>query len=80
MTWGKQNTEAEAHEQLNHAFDFGLNFMDTAGEGGWLWLHIWLALPSCLDTLAQLQTAAGGSDHLVAHFRDSEHLGWRPLD
>ncbi|KAF8062037.1 tas [Scenedesmus sp. PABB004] len=30
MTWGKQNTEAEAHEQLNHAFDAGINFMDTA--------------------------------------------------
>lgn len=32
MTWGKQNTEAEAHEQLSYAFDYGLNFMDTAGE------------------------------------------------
>eukprot|EP00878_Enallax_costatus_P026194 GHUV01028079.1.p1 GENE.GHUV01028079.1~~GHUV01028079.1.p1 ORF type:complete len:235 (+),score=53.62 GHUV01028079.1:95-799(+) len=30
MTWGKQNTEAEAHEQLSYAFDYGLNFMDTA--------------------------------------------------
>ncbi|KAI8471365.1 MAG: oxidoreductase [Monoraphidium minutum] len=30
MTWGKQNTEAEAHEQLSYAFDAGLNFMDTA--------------------------------------------------
>lgn len=33
MTWGKQNTEAEAHEQLSYAFDYGLNFMDTAGGG-----------------------------------------------
>jgi hypothetical protein len=32
MTWGKQNTEAEAHEQLSYAFDYGLNFMDTAGQ------------------------------------------------
>lgn len=30
MTWGKQNTEEEAHEQLSYAFDAGLNFMDTA--------------------------------------------------
>lgn len=30
MTWGKQNTEQEAHEQLSYAFDYGLNFMDTA--------------------------------------------------
>lgn len=31
MTWGKQNTEAEAHEQLNYAIgDSGVNFIDTA--------------------------------------------------
>lgn len=30
MTWGKQNTEAEAHQQLSYAFDYGLNFLDTA--------------------------------------------------
>lgn len=30
MTWGKQNTEAEAHEQMTYAFANGVNFMDTA--------------------------------------------------
>jgi aryl-alcohol dehydrogenase-like predicted oxidoreductase len=30
MTWGEQNTEAEAHEQLTHAVDQGVNFIDTA--------------------------------------------------
>lgn len=30
MTWGKQNTEAEAHEQLSYAFERGINFLDTA--------------------------------------------------
>ena len=31
MTWGQQNTEAEAHEQLNYAWDAaGINFLDTA--------------------------------------------------
>ncbi|MFB9951197.1 aldo/keto reductase [Rhizobium puerariae] len=30
MTWGTQNTEAEAHEQMNHAFENGVNFFDTA--------------------------------------------------
>jgi len=30
MTWGSQNTEDEAHEQLSYAFDYGINFMDTA--------------------------------------------------
>ncbi len=30
MTWGEQNTEAEAHEQLDYAVSRGINFIDTA--------------------------------------------------
>lgn len=30
MTFGEQNTEAEAHEQLDFALDKGINFLDTA--------------------------------------------------
>ena len=30
MTWGRQNTEAEGHEQMNYALDQGVNFWDTA--------------------------------------------------
>lgn len=30
MTWGQQNTEAQAHEQLNYAVAHGVNFIDTA--------------------------------------------------
>jgi aryl-alcohol dehydrogenase-like predicted oxidoreductase len=30
MTWGSQNSEAEAHAQLDHSFDAGVNFIDTA--------------------------------------------------
>ncbi len=30
MTWGQQNTEAEAHDQLALAADHGINFIDTA--------------------------------------------------
>jgi aryl-alcohol dehydrogenase-like predicted oxidoreductase len=30
MTFGQQNTEAEAHEQLNYAIEKGINFIDTA--------------------------------------------------
>ncbi len=30
MTWGEQNSEAEAHTQLDAALDFGVNFIDTA--------------------------------------------------
>ena len=30
MTWGEQNSEAEAHEQLDYALARGVNFIDTA--------------------------------------------------
>lgn len=30
MTWGEQNNEEEAHDQLDYAFDNGVNFIDTA--------------------------------------------------
>ena len=30
MTWGCQNSEAEAHEQMDYAVDQGVNFFDTA--------------------------------------------------
>ena len=30
MTWGEQNTEQEAFEQLDYAVDAGINFIDAA--------------------------------------------------
>ena len=30
MTWGEQNTEAEAHQQMDYAVSQGVNFFDTA--------------------------------------------------
>lgn len=30
MTWGEQNTEAEAHEQMDYAVEQGVNFFDVA--------------------------------------------------
>ena len=30
MTWGQQNSEADAHGQLDYAIDQGINFIDTA--------------------------------------------------
>lgn len=30
MTWGEQNTEAQAHAQLDRALEAGINFIDTA--------------------------------------------------
>lgn len=30
MTWGRQNTEAEGHAQMDYAVEHGINFFDTA--------------------------------------------------
>ena len=30
MTWGEQNSEADAHSQLDYALEQGVNFIDTA--------------------------------------------------
>ena len=30
MTFGEQNSEADAHAQLDYAFEHGVNFIDTA--------------------------------------------------
>ena len=30
MTWGQQNSESEAHEQLDYAVAQGISFIDTA--------------------------------------------------
>ncbi|MEL0455015.1 NADP(H)-dependent aldo-keto reductase [Flavobacteriaceae bacterium SZ-1-7] len=30
MTWGRQNTESEGHQQLDYALEQGINFIDTA--------------------------------------------------
>ena len=30
MTWGEQNNQREAFEQMNYALDSGINFFDTA--------------------------------------------------
>lgn len=70
MTWGSQNTEAEAHEQLNYAFDeAGLNFLDTAEMCA---SHAFLLpLPGAL--CGTLQTCALSVQHVnklcLAHIR-----------
>ncbi len=30
MTWGRQNSQDEAFEQMNYSVDRGVNFFDTA--------------------------------------------------
>lgn len=73
MTWGEQNTEAEAHEQLSYAcVDRGINFIDTAemypvptkpvrGPDGAMW-PLGSAQQLCFH--GKRQTAAGADETL----------------
>ncbi|WCL49381.1 aldo/keto reductase [Leptospira sp. GIMC2001] len=50
MTWGKQNTESEGHEQMDYALDRGINFFDTAEM---------YAVPPAPDTYGKTETIIG---------------------
>lgn len=64
MTWGTQNTEAEAHEQIAVALEAGVNFWDTA--------EMYPTNPVRPDTVGTTETMignwfarAGGRDRVV---------------
>ena len=50
MTWGRQNTEAEAHEQMDYALEQGINFFDTAEM---------YAVPPTAETYGKTETYIG---------------------
>lgn len=50
MTWGRQNTEAEGHEQMDYALTQGINFFDTAEM---------YAVPPSADTYGRTETIIG---------------------
>ncbi|MCS6959393.1 MAG: aldo/keto reductase [Pseudanabaenaceae cyanobacterium SKYGB_i_bin29] len=50
MTWGRQNTEAEGHAQMDYALDRGINFWDTAEL---------YAIPPTADTYGKTETIIG---------------------
>ena len=50
MTWGVQNTEADAHNQIDYALDAGINFMDTAEV---------YAVPSSPETYGKTESHIG---------------------
>ncbi len=75
MTWGEQNSEAEAHEQLDLAVDRGVNFIDAAetypvpprADTQGLterYLGNWLARRDDRDRLVIASKVAGNSDGL----------------
>lgn len=72
MTWGQQNSESEAHEQLDRAIDAGVNFIDTAEmypvparqqtQGHTeRYIGSWLAKRRCRDRVVLATKAAGRS-------------------
>ena len=79
MTWGNQNTEAEAHAQLDYAFDNGINFFDTAelypvpaeaktsGRTSEI-IGTWLQKTRNRDKVILASKIAGGGDY-TAHIR-----------
>ncbi|WP_412852141.1 NADP(H)-dependent aldo-keto reductase [Ectothiorhodospira shaposhnikovii] len=89
MTWGEQNTEAEAYSQLDMAVDHGINFIDTAElypvppraetQGRTeTYLGNWLARRGCRDDLV-IATKAAGPGSELGHIRggprhDRAHL------
>ncbi|MDT8854106.1 aldo/keto reductase [Paracoccaceae bacterium Fryx2] len=63
MTWGTQNTEAEAHAQIDMALDHGVNFLDTA--------EMYPTNPVSAETVGDTEAiigswiAKGGRDRIV---------------
>ena len=50
MTWGRQNTQAEGHRQMDYALERGINFFDTAEM---------YAIPPTVDTYGSTETIIG---------------------
>ena len=50
MTWGRQNTEADAHAQMDYALTQGINFFDTAEM---------YAVPPTAETYGKTETYIG---------------------
>ena len=76
MTWGRQNTEADGHEQMDYALDQGVNFWDTAEM---------YAVPPTPDTYGKTEEIIGTwfaknpekrSDVILASKIAGPGLGW----
>ena len=90
MTWGEQNSESEAHSQLDLALERGVNFLDTAEiypvkisaeTGGRTESHIgsWLKARQCRDRMVIATKVAGPSDAWLKHVRGGPRLDRRQI-
>lgn len=84
MTWGEQNSESEAHQQLDYAIAQGINFIDTAemypvppkAETQGLterYLGTWLKKRGLRDQLV-IATKVTGPGDWMAHIRQGPDL------
>ena len=89
MTWGRQNSEAEAHAQLDLALDFGVNLIDTAemypippnGSTQGLterFIGSWLAARGCRERVV-IATKAAGPGRAMQHIRGGPRLNRKHL-
>ncbi|WP_404420055.1 NADP(H)-dependent aldo-keto reductase [Marinospirillum sp.] len=89
MTWGEQNSEAEAHEQLDAAIAAGVNFIDTAemypvppkADTQGLteqYLGSWLKKQQQRDKLVIASKVVGRSENMT-YLRDGPRLNARQI-
>ena len=75
MTWGRQNTEMEGHEQLDFALEKGINFIDTAEM---------YAVPFTMETYGRTEEIIGrwireNLDFSAASLEDALHKSLKRL-
>ncbi len=76
MSWGGQNTQAQAFEQMNYALDQGVNFFDTAEL---------YAIPPCAETYGKTEEIigkwfkqSGKRDQIILASKVCGPTGWCP--
>jgi len=90
MTWGEQNSEEEAHQQLDYALSQGVNFVDTAEmypvppqqETQGLtesYIGSWLQQRGCREKIVLASKVAGAADWLP-YLRGGPRLNEQQID
>jgi len=90
MTFGEQNTEIEAHEQLDYSLDHGINFIDTAeiyavpckketyGKTE-AYIGSWIKKRSKREDFVLATKVGGPSDYLAGYIRKDLGFGKRAM-